>query len=186
MSTLNLPTDPVEAQAVWDACHTRSARRLVQAALDNGGMYVKLGQTFGAMNQLLPRVYLQELSVLQDRARTQGYEEIKQTFVKEFGRPPEEIFKEFEEKPLGAASLAQVKDKMILFNFQPTKYPVPFLSLMSRFTGLSLRMARRSLSKCSLLISQIALTRISRRSRYCWISSHGFTHRLRLGGCCTT
>jgi len=107
-STWNLADDAANSQEVWDGCHSRSVQRIVDTALENGGMYIKLGQTFGAMNNVLPEIYTSGLAVLQNKARPQGIVEVEQTFVQEFGRLPYEVFKVFEKHPVGAASLAQV------------------------------------------------------------------------------
>lgn len=45
--------------------HRRSADRIVQGCLQNGGIYVKLGQGLAAVNHILPREYIESLSILQ-------------------------------------------------------------------------------------------------------------------------
>jgi len=45
--------------------HQRSADRIVQGCLQNGGIYIKLGQGLGAMNNILPKEYTKSLSTLQ-------------------------------------------------------------------------------------------------------------------------
>lgn len=45
--------------------HQRSADRIVQGCLQNGGIYIKLGQGLAAINHILPREYIESLSILQ-------------------------------------------------------------------------------------------------------------------------
>lgn len=45
--------------------HQRSADRIVQGCLQNGGIYIKLGQGLAAMNNILPKEYTKSLSTLQ-------------------------------------------------------------------------------------------------------------------------
>ena len=47
-------------------CHQRSADRIVEGALCNGGLYIKLGQGLGSFNHVLPGEYIKTLAVLQD------------------------------------------------------------------------------------------------------------------------
>lgn len=47
-------------------CHQRAANRIVNGALRNGGLYIKLGQGLGSFNHVLPREYIDSLAVLQD------------------------------------------------------------------------------------------------------------------------
>lgn len=48
-------------------CHQRAADRIVTGALANGGLYIKLGQGLGSMNQVLPVEYIDTLKILQDK-----------------------------------------------------------------------------------------------------------------------
>ena len=48
-------------------CHQRSADRIVVGAIDNGGIYIKLGQGLACFNHILPREYTETLLVLQDK-----------------------------------------------------------------------------------------------------------------------
>lgn len=44
--------------------HQRSADRIVQGCLQNGGIYIKLGQGLAAVNHILPKEYTESLSIL--------------------------------------------------------------------------------------------------------------------------
>jgi len=48
-------------------CHQRAADRIVIGAIQNGGLYVKLGQGLACFNHILPKQYIETLQVLRDQ-----------------------------------------------------------------------------------------------------------------------
>nr|XP_050846373.1 uncharacterized aarF domain-containing protein kinase 5 isoform X3 [Vespula vulgaris] len=87
--------------------HQLAAHRIVQGCLQNGGIYIKLGQGLAAVNHILPKEYVNSLEVLQDKCLTRGENELQEIFLQEFGKRPEEVFHKIDEQPIAAASLAQ-------------------------------------------------------------------------------
>ncbi|EFN85337.1 Uncharacterized aarF domain-containing protein kinase 5 [Harpegnathos saltator] len=87
--------------------HRRSANRIVQGCLRNGGIYIKLGQGFAAVNHVLPKEYIESLSTLQDKCLTREKDELEEIFLQDFGKKPEEMLRKIESEPVAAASLAQ-------------------------------------------------------------------------------
>lgn len=73
-----------------------------------GPTFVKLGQLISTQTDLLPDAYADALSKLQDQADPFPYSEVEKIIQEEFGVKIQDIFDEFDEKPLAAASLAQV------------------------------------------------------------------------------
>lgn len=57
-------------------CHQRSAESIVFGAIQNGGLYVKLGQGLCALNHILPQEYVNTLRTLEDQALRRGYSEV--------------------------------------------------------------------------------------------------------------
>lgn len=58
------------------ACHQRAADSMVEGAIQNGGVYIKLGQGLCAFNHLLPPEYINTLRVLEDKALNRKYKEV--------------------------------------------------------------------------------------------------------------
>lgn len=57
-------------------CHQRAANVIMYGAIQNGGLYIKLGQGLCAFNHLLPPEYITTLRVLEDRALRRNYKEV--------------------------------------------------------------------------------------------------------------
>ena len=88
--------------------HYRSANRLLELCNANGGCFTKVGQHIGALDYLLPEEYTSTMKVLHSQAPKMDYEDIFAVLKEELGPDAENLFEEFDEKPLGVASLAQV------------------------------------------------------------------------------
>jgi predicted unusual protein kinase regulating ubiquinone biosynthesis (AarF/ABC1/UbiB family) len=73
-----------------------------------GPTFVKLGQLLSTRADLLPPVYLEELSRLQDKVEPFPYDDVVEIFETEVGVRISDAFADFDPKPLAAASLAQV------------------------------------------------------------------------------
>jgi predicted unusual protein kinase regulating ubiquinone biosynthesis (AarF/ABC1/UbiB family) len=88
--------------------HQRRAERLVGAIASLGPTFIKLAQIFSARADLIPEPYLSTLRTLQDRVPPVPAGAVRQVLEAELGRPVEEVFEEFDDEPMAAASLGQV------------------------------------------------------------------------------
>ena len=73
-----------------------------------GPAAIKLGQALSTRPDLVGKEAAENLSQLQDDLPPAPFFLIKQTIEKSFGAPLESLFSQFDEKPVGAASIAQV------------------------------------------------------------------------------
>lgn len=80
-----------------------------------GPAFIKLGQTISNRPNLIPPELLNELEKLQNSVQEFSSEEAVKIIEKELGGPITELFKDFVNKPIAAASIAQVH-KAILYD----------------------------------------------------------------------
>ena len=73
-----------------------------------GPTFVKIGQLLSTRSDLLPPVYLDALSRLQDHVEPVPFEEIEKVVQQQLGVRISKAFESFDEEPLGSASLGQV------------------------------------------------------------------------------
>ena len=73
-----------------------------------GPTYVKIGQIASSQAGSMPKDWADELAKLQNTVAPFPFDQAKNIVEDELGKPLEELFQTFEEKPLAAASTAQV------------------------------------------------------------------------------
>ena len=83
-------------------------QRLRMAMEELGPTFIKLGQILSTRPDVFPKEYIAEFSKLQDEVPAVEPDEIRAQLQKELGYPADEVFAEFDVKPLAAASIAQV------------------------------------------------------------------------------
>lgn len=84
------------------------AQHLRLALEELGPTYIKLGQLLSSRSDLLPPIYIEELSKLQDQVESFEFGRIKEVLESELGEPLGQVFEEIDDKPVASASLAQV------------------------------------------------------------------------------
>ncbi|MCF8029487.1 MAG: phosphotransferase [Desulfohalobiaceae bacterium] len=87
---------------------TGTYTRIRLALQELGPTFIKLGQLLSLRTDLIPSEMTEELSKLQDEVPAEQFSEISKQIERALGRQLSEVFSEFEEKPMAAASLAQV------------------------------------------------------------------------------
>lgn len=82
--------------------------RIRQVIQQLGPTFIKLGQIASTRPDIIPDSIRQELEKLQDQVLPFPYSEVRDIFLAEFRREPEDIFDSIEELPVAAASIGQV------------------------------------------------------------------------------
>lgn len=88
--------------------HKRSANTLLELCNKNGGCFIKVGQHIGALDYLLPEEYVSTMKVLYSNAPKMNLEDVRAVLKENLNADPKDVFEEFDDEPLGTASLAQV------------------------------------------------------------------------------
>lgn len=91
----------------------KTASWLREQVLQLGPTFIKLGQLSSTRSDLFPREFVDELAKLQDRVPAFSPEKAKAFIEKEMGCSIDVVYKEFEERPIAAASLGQVHRAML-------------------------------------------------------------------------
>ena len=73
-----------------------------------GSTYIKLGQIVSGGDGLFPEELVREFKRLRDRVPAESFAVVRAIVEEDLGRPLDEVFAEFDEQPLAAASIAQV------------------------------------------------------------------------------
>ena len=100
-----------ECELVWQEQHERGADTLANAIGDLRGFFVKVGQIIASRQDLFPAPYIERLAGLTDFLDPMPAELTKAVIEQELlleGETFEDVFVEFDDEPLGAASVAQV------------------------------------------------------------------------------
>jgi predicted unusual protein kinase regulating ubiquinone biosynthesis (AarF/ABC1/UbiB family) len=93
---------------VSDQAQHERARRLTERIASLGPSFIKLAQVFAIRADILPQIYVEELSRLHDQVPPFPTPEVRKRIQSELKQPLEAVFDSFDPQPLAAASLGQV------------------------------------------------------------------------------
>lgn len=95
-------------QRTTDSEERAVARELRAALSDAGVTFVKLGQMLSTRADLLPAVYVEELSRLQSQVPPAPWPHIEAMVTRSIGAPVDTVFAYFDPDPIASASVGQV------------------------------------------------------------------------------
>ena len=87
--------------------HIQNAERVRDAILQLNGLFIKLGQILSILSNFLPEAFQKPLESLQDQIPPRPFSSVKARILRELGKPIEELFEQFDENALAAASIGQ-------------------------------------------------------------------------------
>jgi len=88
--------------------HDKRAERLSARLGSLGPTFIKLAQLFSARADILPEPYLSQIGKLQDQVPPDPADEIRKVIERELEAPVADLFDDFQDEPMAAASLGQV------------------------------------------------------------------------------
>ncbi|WP_041580510.1 ABC1 kinase family protein [Bacillus sp. 1NLA3E] len=98
----------VEVNPETETQNTSTGERIKMFLEELGPTFVKMGQVASTRYDLIPSEIVKELENLQDNAQQFPFEVVQETIEKELGQPIGQVFNEFCEIPIAAASIGQV------------------------------------------------------------------------------
>ena len=90
--------------------HLPSPKVLRETIEELGVTFLKFGQVLAMQPELLPPPYIKELKLLHDELPAMDFKTARATVEARLGAPLTELFSEFGETPLAAATIAQVHE----------------------------------------------------------------------------
>lgn len=105
---VSIPVFFVEILFFWKINKKRDGQRLTEALYELGPVFIKIGQAIAVRSDIIGHEISKDLSKLQDRLPAFSFDEVKKIIEKEFNCKIEDLFTEFNEKPVAAASISQV------------------------------------------------------------------------------
>lgn len=97
-----------EKERIMNEAHLVAALQLFGTMGYLRGAVMKIGQTLASLPDVVPEEFARVLASLQFQAPPMHYALVREVFLDEFGREPEEIFASFDRRAFAAASLGQV------------------------------------------------------------------------------
>ena len=99
---------PPRSDAELSERHEKTALRILALALDMRGVMIKMCQALATRSDVFPPEFITHLKQCHDAVPPKPFDVIRLVVEREFGKPLNAVFSEFDERPLASASLAQV------------------------------------------------------------------------------
>lgn len=103
-----LTHEDMDEESLLGSDHSEAAVRFRRVLEDLGPTYVKLGQVMSTRPDVMPAAFIEELKRLQDGVAPLTIEQVHSQIERALDAPMDELYAEFDEVPIGAASIGQV------------------------------------------------------------------------------
>lgn len=100
-------SDDNDRDTRWEELHRKNAKRAFRHIMKYKGFLAKIGQGISAKDGGVPMPYREEMKALQDNLPVSRKEEVEQAIKSELGASLDDLFDEFDFKPLASASVGQ-------------------------------------------------------------------------------
>ncbi|KAG5644627.1 hypothetical protein DXG03_008105 [Asterophora parasitica] len=90
-----------------------------------GPTFIKLAQWAASRADLFPTLFCERLGSLHSQGRPHSFEHTKEVIERVFQRPFDEVFEEFNQKPIGSGAIAQVYRATLKHDLIPPSYLGP-------------------------------------------------------------
>jgi predicted unusual protein kinase regulating ubiquinone biosynthesis (AarF/ABC1/UbiB family) len=149
----NVTRDEEGSRAALERRHIEAAEQIVQALGTMKGAAMKVGQVLSFLDAgLVPEEYREEfqqkLAALRDAAPTVSFDQMRKVIESELDSPLSDVFGEFDEEPVAAASIGQVYRAVLLDGREvavKVQYPGVAAAVRADMSnlGLILRLVKR-------------------------------------------
>jgi len=103
-----LQTEKAEAAAEWLALDRHYAPLTTKLLEELQGMYTKYGQMAAGLTNTFSKTWIEQLRRLEDSVPPRARAVVERTVLEETGERLEDVFSEWDDAPLGSASIGQV------------------------------------------------------------------------------
>ncbi|MDD2733562.1 MAG: AarF/ABC1/UbiB kinase family protein [Desulfuromonadaceae bacterium] len=143
-------SDAEEKQRLKSEAHLAAALQLFGTMGYLRGAVMKVGQMLANLPEVVPEEFAEVLSALHFEAPPMHYSLVREVFLDEFGREPEEMFASFEQQAFAAASLGQVHRARLQSGEE--------VAVKIQYPGIA-RTIKNDLRALRLLLQPLCLTR---------------------------
>jgi len=105
---ISIPIFCVELLFCWKITKKSDGKRLTEALYELGPVFIKVGQAVAVRSDIVGDDISRDLSRLQDRLPAHSFSDIRKIIDKELDGKVEDIFADFQQRPVAAASISQV------------------------------------------------------------------------------
>ena len=96
------------AATMLERLHEKNAQRFTAVCISHGGGFLKVGQLLSSRPDLMPRVWIEALSILQDNVPAEDEQRMVTILEEELDSSLDAAFRDFDATPIASASIGQV------------------------------------------------------------------------------